>query len=50
MRPVGEAVVYVLATRGTEEEDFVRKQMRHLAAKGIRVTESGAEAVEPDDP
>jgi DNA excision repair protein ERCC-3 len=49
MRPVGEAQVYVLATRGTEEEDFVRKQMRHLAAKGIRVTESGAEAVERDE-
>ena len=46
MRPVGDAMVYVLATRGTEEEDFVRQQMRHLAAKGIKVTESGAVAVE----
>jgi len=46
MRPVGEAMVYVLATRGTMEEDFVRQQMRHLAAKGIKVTESGAAASE----
>jgi intein/homing endonuclease len=43
MRPVGDAVLYVLATRGTEEEDFVRRQMRHLASKGIRVTESESE-------
>jgi DNA excision repair protein ERCC-3 len=37
----------ILATRGTTEEDFVRRQMRHLASKGIRVTETEAEAVEP---
>jgi DNA excision repair protein ERCC-3 len=43
MRPVGDALLYVLATRGTEEEDFVRQQMRHLASKGIRVTESESE-------
>ena len=45
MRPVGDAQLYLLATRGTEEEDFVRQQMRHLASKGIRVTEQDAEAV-----
>jgi DNA excision repair protein ERCC-3 len=45
MRPVGDARLYLLATRGTEEEDFVRQQMRHLASKGIRVTEQDAEAV-----
>jgi len=33
--------VYVLATRGTSEEDFAQRQMRHLAEKGIRVTEQG---------
>lgn len=43
MRPVGDALLYVLATRGTEEEDFVRRQMRHLASKGIRVTERESE-------
>ena len=47
MRPAGEARMVVLATRGTTEEDFVRRQMRHLASKGIRVTEQTAEAVEP---
>jgi DNA excision repair protein ERCC-3 len=45
MRPVGDARLYLLATQGTEEEDFVRQQMRHLASKGIRVTEHDAAAV-----
>jgi DNA excision repair protein ERCC-3 len=44
MRPVGRARMYVLATRGTEEEDFARQRMRHLAGKGIRVTETESEA------
>jgi DNA excision repair protein ERCC-3 len=40
----------ILATRGTTEEDFVRRQMRHLASKGIQVTETESDAVEtPDD-
>ncbi|MFC6872475.1 DEAD/DEAH box helicase [Halobellus marinus] len=40
MRPAGGSMVYVLATRGTSEEDFAQRQMRHLAEKGVRVTES----------
>lgn len=40
MRPVGNAQMYVLATRGTIEEDFARRRMRHLAAKGVRVSEA----------
>jgi DNA excision repair protein ERCC-3 len=47
MRPAGDARMVVLATRGTTEEDFVRRQMRHLASKGIRVSEHEAEAVDP---
>jgi len=39
MRPAGRSLVYVLATRGTREEDFARQQMRHLASKGVRVRE-----------
>jgi DNA excision repair protein ERCC-3 len=39
MRPVGDAKLVLLATRGTREEDFVRSQTRHLASKGIGVTE-----------
>ncbi|MFP4625470.1 MAG: DEAD/DEAH box helicase [Natronomonas sp.] len=39
MRPVGKARVYVLATRGTREEDFARERTRHLAARGVRVRE-----------
>ncbi|WP_135302219.1 DEAD/DEAH box helicase [Haloarcula amylovorans] len=46
MRPAGDARMVILATRGTTEEDFVRRQMRHLASKGIRVTETEAEAIE----
>ena len=46
MRPAGDAKMVVLATRGTTEEDFVRRQMRHLASKGIQVTEHEAHAVD----
>jgi len=50
MRPVGRAEVVVLATHGTREEEFARKQMRHLAEKGVRVHETvvGDDADEPD--
>jgi len=34
MRPTGSALVYVLATRGSSEEEFAQRQMRHLARKG----------------
>jgi DNA excision repair protein ERCC-3 len=40
MRPAGSALLYVLATQGTSEEDFAQRQMRHLAEKGVRVTET----------
>lgn len=43
MRPVGGAQVYVLATRGTDEEEFARAQLRHLQGKGVNVLESDAE-------
>ncbi|MFC7070685.1 DEAD/DEAH box helicase [Halobaculum lipolyticum] len=43
MRPAGSALVYVLATRGTSEEDFAQRQMNHLAEKGIRVHERTVE-------
>lgn len=43
MRPVGGAQVYMLATRGTEEEEFVRDQLRHLQGKGVNVLETDAE-------
>ena len=46
MRPVGSALMYVLATRGTTEEDFARQQLRHLAGKGIRITERDAPQVD----
>ncbi|NEU58036.1 DEAD/DEAH box helicase [Halorussus sp. MSC15.2] len=50
MRPTGNSRMYVLATRGTTEEDFARRRMQHLSAKGVRVTEQSAEAVEDRTP
>ncbi|MFB6205471.1 MAG: DEAD/DEAH box helicase [Haloglomus sp.] len=44
MRPVGKARMYVLATRGTKEEEFARQRTRHLAAKGVRVRERDSTA------
>jgi DNA excision repair protein ERCC-3 len=44
MRPTGRARMYVLATRGTREEEFARQQMRYLSGKGVRVTERDGEA------
>ncbi len=40
MRPVGKARMYVLATRGTREEDLARNRTKHLAARGVRVRET----------
>ena len=39
MRPAGRALMYVVATHGTREEEFARRQMQHLAKKGVRVRE-----------
>jgi len=47
MRPAGKAAMYVLATRGTREEDFVRKRTKHLAARGVRVRETDPIAFDP---
>ncbi|MHB9286181.1 DEAD/DEAH box helicase [Halobacteriales archaeon Cl-PHB] len=49
MRPTGRARLYVLATRGTREEEFARQRMRHLAEKGVSVTERDAETAEDED-
>ena len=48
MRPDGRARMYVLATRGSREEDFARQRIRHLAEKGVTVTEGTAQAVDSD--
>jgi len=42
MRPAGRSQLYVLATPGTEEEEFARQRMRHLASKGVRIREVDA--------
>jgi DNA excision repair protein ERCC-3 len=49
MRPEGRSLVYVLATRGSREEDFAQRRMRHLSSKGVRVSEAEAEAVTDDE-
>jgi len=46
MRPAGRARMYVLATRGTREEEFARRQMHHLAEKGVQVHEQTSERVD----
>ena len=47
MRPAGRSTVYVLATRGTEEEDFARHQLRYLQGKGMSIKEQTVELESP---
>lgn len=44
MRPTGGSKVYVLATRGTEEEAHAKQRTTHLAAQGVAVRETDADA------
>jgi DNA excision repair protein ERCC-3 len=37
MRPFGDAQVYIVATKGSNEEDFARRQVDHLKEKGVPV-------------
>lgn len=37
MRPFGDAKVYLVATKGSNEEDFVKRQVEHLKEKGVPV-------------
>jgi DNA excision repair protein ERCC-3 len=48
MRPAGGALVYVLATRGTREEEFARRQLQHLGRKGITVREQNVDSASTD--
>ncbi|MDY6777117.1 MAG: DEAD/DEAH box helicase [Candidatus Nanohaloarchaea archaeon] len=38
MRPQGDAKVHFVATKGSNEEDFVRRQMDLMKEKGIQIT------------
>jgi len=49
MRPAGGALVYVLATYGTREEDFARKQLQHLGRKGMTIREQTVETTDGTD-
>jgi len=37
MRPFGDARVYIVATKGSNEEDFVKRQVELLKEKGVSV-------------
>jgi DNA excision repair protein ERCC-3 len=50
MRPVGRARMFVLATRGTDEEEFARRRTQHLSEKGVRVREVSPEDAVVDAP
>jgi DNA excision repair protein ERCC-3 len=50
MRPAGRALMYVVATRGTSEEEFARRRMRHLAGKGVQVRERTVDRDETPEP
>lgn len=43
MRPFGGADAYVLAMRGSREEEYAREQMDFLRERGTTVTESEVE-------
>lgn len=40
MRPVGASKGYLLATKGSNEEDFILSSTKYLAQQGIQVTVS----------
>ncbi|WP_081704387.1 MULTISPECIES: DEAD/DEAH box helicase [unclassified Natrinema] len=40
MRPLGDAKVYIVLTRGSGEEDWGRESTQYLAEKGINVTKT----------
>ena len=40
MRPFGDAQVYMIATKGSNEEDFVKRQVELLKEKGVPVSVS----------
>jgi DNA excision repair protein ERCC-3 len=42
MRPEGGAEVHFVATKGSVEEDFVKRQMQLMKEKGINITVEGA--------
>ncbi len=41
MRPIGDALMYFIATKGSVEEDFVHRQMELLREKGVPVSTEG---------
>lgn len=45
MRPLGDATVYIILTKGSGEEDWGRESTQYLAEKGVDVTKTDWEGV-----
>lgn len=45
MRPLGDATVYIILTKGSGEEDWGRESTQYLAEKGVDVTKTDWEAL-----
>lgn len=48
MRPLGDATVYIILTKGSGEEDWGRESTQYLAEKGIDVTKTDWETLSID--
>lgn len=48
MRPLGDATVYLVLTKGSGEEDWGRESTQYLAEKGVDVTKTSLEELSVD--
>jgi DNA excision repair protein ERCC-3 len=48
MRPLGDATVYIVLTKGSGEEDWGRESTQYLAEKGVDVTKTSLSQLEAD--
>lgn len=49
MRPLGDATVYIVLTKGSGEEDWGRESTQYLAEKGVDVTKTSLSQIDVDD-
>jgi len=49
MRPLGDATVYIVLTKGSGEEDWGRESTQYLAEKGVDVTKTSISQIGADD-
>lgn len=48
MRPLGDATVYIVLTKGSGEEDWGRESTQYLAEKGVDITKTSLSQIEAD--